>query len=211
MYHPLIQLFHSLPKKNGMRIKIKSFVGTTVNCVFFYFILKWVIKSFSDFSSLCACSESDSDRYGWQMDCTCLVLFYLTRQSALQCGLSFTHSHNDGGRAAMQGAGLPIGSNSGFSVLLLTVSNCQPWDDPLYFLSHSHPLLSGSPVLTGDCNNNTGIVRPEIFQGIGYSRPSGWYTGLTSITSWITNHGKQQVWKLICSDCTLAHETKIKN
>lgn len=29
-----------------------------------------------------------------------------------------THTHTDGGRASMQGAGLTIGSNMGFSVLL---------------------------------------------------------------------------------------------
>ncbi len=52
------------------------------------------------------------------MDCIYMVLHYLTGQSALQCCLSFTHAHthSDGNRAAMRGASLPVGSNSGFSV-----------------------------------------------------------------------------------------------
>lgn len=36
----------------------------------------------------------------------------------------FTHSHTDGGRAAMQSAGLAAGSNLGFSVLSKDTFTC---------------------------------------------------------------------------------------
>lgn len=53
------------------------------------------------------------------MDWTSIAHFYLNGQSALQfLPHSHTQSHTDGSRAAMQGAGLTIGSVLGLSVLL---------------------------------------------------------------------------------------------
>ncbi len=82
------------------------------------------------------------------MDCIYIALFRLIGQSALQCCLSFSHSHTfshtDGGRAAMQGTSLPVGSNSGFSAQGHVDRGIVPptWglmDDPGYLLSHSCP------------------------------------------------------------------------